>query len=50
MDPPPDPSMEDRRKALDVAFRALVDSTPLSSSNDTEEGDGFVKREIALKI
>ena len=46
----PDPSPEDRRKALDAAFRTLVDSTPSLPPSATEEGDGSVKRVNAPKI
>ena len=50
MDPPPDPSPEDQRKALDAAFRALVDSTPPLPLSIADVGDGFVKRANAPKI
>ena len=44
MDPPSNPSPKERKRLLDVTFRALVASTPPPPPSASNAGDIFVKQ------
>ena len=43
MDPPSDPSPEERKRILNAAFRDLAASTPPPPPSASDASDGFVK-------